>query len=87
MYLEVISPSMFQTESPIVIQMRALSAAKRKFKSEYLLVMQHRPHVACRSRRGRDRSTETVFCSLDVMVRLDSIGIDLTMRELYDGVR
>ena len=54
---------------------------------EYLLVMQDRPHVARRSRSGQDTWTETVFDSLDVMVRLDSIGVDLTMKELYDGVR
>jgi Uma2 family endonuclease len=54
--------------------------------TEYLLVIQDRPHVARRSRGGQDTWTETVFDSLDATVRLNSIGVDLTLRELYDGV-
>ena len=54
--------------------------------AEYLLVSQDHPHVARRTRRGPDTWTETVFDSLDATIRLDSIGVDLTMKELYDGL-
>lgn len=53
---------------------------------EYLLVSQDRPRVARRTRSGLDTWNETVFDSLDATVRLETIGVDLMMRELYEGV-
>ena len=52
---------------------------------EYLLVSQDRPRVARRSRRGHNTWDETVFDSLGATVRLDTIGVDLTLREIYEG--
>jgi Uma2 family endonuclease len=54
--------------------------------AEYLLVSQDRPRAALRSRRDRTTWSETVYDSLDATIRLDSIGIDLTLREVYEGM-
>ena len=43
-------------------------------------------NVAKRSRQGQDTSTETVFDSPDDTVNLDTISVELTMRELYEGL-
>jgi Uma2 family endonuclease len=54
--------------------------------SEYLLVAQDRLHVSIRSRRSRDSWNETVFSAPDSAVRLETVGIDLTLREVYEGL-
>jgi Uma2 family endonuclease len=54
--------------------------------AEYLLVSQDRPHVARRTKRGSDTWNETAFDSLDAPVRLDTIGIDVTLRGVYEGL-
>ena len=54
--------------------------------TEYLLVAQDRLHVARRTRRDRETWSETVFESIDAAIRLDSAGIDLTMREVYERI-
>jgi Uma2 family endonuclease len=54
--------------------------------SEYLLIAQDRPHAARRSMIDHETWTETAFDSLDAVIRLDSVGIDLTMREVYESI-
>ena len=54
--------------------------------AEYLLVAQDRPDVARRIRRHHDTWDETIFDSLDAVVHLDTVGIDLTSREIYEGL-
>jgi Uma2 family endonuclease len=54
--------------------------------AEYLLVAQDRPHLARRSRRDHRTWSETVFDSLDSSIRLETLQIDLAMREVYDGI-
>ena len=54
--------------------------------TEYLLVAQDRPHVARRTRLDDGSWIETILESLDASLRLDSVGIALTIREIYDGV-
>ena len=53
---------------------------------EYLLAAQNQPHVARRKRVGDAGWNETVFDSLDRTIRLESVGVDLAMRDIYDGV-
>lgn len=54
--------------------------------AEYLLIAQDRPHVARRSKRDHETWIETAFDSLDATIRLDRTGIDLAMREVYEGI-
>ena len=54
--------------------------------SEYLLIAQDRPHLAQRTRRNHNTWNETVFDSLDAAVSLAVAGIDLAMREVYEGI-
>ncbi len=54
--------------------------------SEYLLVAQDRPHVVRRSKRGDGAWLETVFDSINAVIHLEAIGVDLAMRELYEDV-
>ena len=53
---------------------------------EYLLVAQDRPHVARRSRLDHETWSETVFDSLSATIRLETAGVDLAMREIYEGI-
>jgi len=54
--------------------------------AEYLLVAQDRPHLARRRQQPDGSWNETVFASLDATVRLDTIGVELELSELYEGV-
>ena len=54
--------------------------------AEYLLVAQDRSHVARRTRSGHEGWNEMVFDSLNATIRLDSVGVDLAMREVYEGI-
>ena len=54
--------------------------------TEYLLVEQDRPHAIRRTKRDVNSWHETVFDAVDATVRLESIAVDLPMREIYEGV-
>ena len=52
---------------------------------DYILIAQDRPHIERYSRQGNDWPP-TSFEGLDAVLRLDSIGCDLRLREVYDKV-
>ena len=54
--------------------------------TDYLLVAQDRPYVARRTRHDPNTWHETAFDSLDETIRLNSIGVSLDMREVYEGL-
>ena len=54
--------------------------------AEYLLVAQDRPHAARRTRRDRNTWHETAFDSLNTAIHLETIGVSLDMREVYEGM-
>jgi Uma2 family endonuclease len=53
---------------------------------EYLLIAQDRPHVAHRVRLGARTWNETVYDSLDSVLHLKALGIDLALSETYEDV-
>ena len=54
--------------------------------AEYLLVAQDRPHIARRTRQDRNTWHETAFDSFDTTIHLETIGVNLDMREVYEGM-
>lgn len=54
--------------------------------AEYLLISQDRLQVARRTRSGTHTWNETVFDSLDSVIRLETIQIELGMREVYERI-
>jgi Uma2 family endonuclease len=54
--------------------------------AEYLLVAQDRTHVARRTKQSDGSWIETVFEANEETVQLASIGIDLPMGEIYEGL-
>ena len=53
---------------------------------EYLLVAQDRPRVARRTRQADGSWNETIHVSLEDRVALHSLGVEIEMREIYEGV-
>ena len=54
--------------------------------AEYLLVAQDRVHVARRIERDDGSWNETVFESLSAVIHIDTVGIDLALSEIYEGI-
>src|SRR2546426_1695242 len=54
--------------------------------AEYLLVAQDRGHVARRIKRDDGSWNETVFESLSAVIHIDTVGIDLALSEIYEGI-
>ena len=54
--------------------------------AEYLLIAQDRPHVARRAKRDPKTWNETVSDSLAATIRLETIAVDLSLSELYEGI-
>ena len=80
--IEILSPSSADFDRGTKFeQYKSISAL-----AEYLLVSQDRTHVARRSKHGPDSWNETVFDSLSATVRLESIKVDLTLGEMYEGL-
>jgi Uma2 family endonuclease len=55
--------------------------------SEYLLIAQHRPYVTQLVKQSGGTWTHTEFNDLDAVMKLGSLGCDLSLRELYQNVR
>jgi Uma2 family endonuclease len=54
---------------------------------EYLLIAQDRFHVAHRIKREDGTWNEAVFESSAAVIHLESAGVDLSLREIYEGLR
>jgi Uma2 family endonuclease len=54
--------------------------------AEYVLVAQDHVHLARRTRRENGSWTETVFKSLDGTAQLETLGVELLLREVYQDV-
>ena len=54
--------------------------------TDYLLVAQDRPHIIRRTRHDPNTWHETDFDSLDATIRLDSLGVSIELREVYEGL-
>jgi Uma2 family endonuclease len=52
----------------------------------YVVVAQDRPHIVRRTRHDPNTWHETAFDSLTATIRLDSIGVSIDMREVYEGL-
>jgi Uma2 family endonuclease len=53
---------------------------------EYLLVAQHQPHVSHFVRQGDGSWTYRAYSDLEAAVRLEAIGCELTLGEIYENV-
>src|SRR5690349_15258212 len=53
---------------------------------EYVLISQDRAHVDVHRRRG-DIGWERIECAAGDIVRLASVELDISMREIYEGVQ
>ena len=53
---------------------------------EYLLVAQHRPHVTRLYKQDDGKWIHTEANELDATLTLDSLGCDLPLVEIYQGV-
>jgi len=53
---------------------------------EYLLIAQDRFHVAHRIKLEDGTWNEAIFESSDEVIRLESAGVDLSLREIYEGL-
>ncbi|HEX4999283.1 MAG TPA: Uma2 family endonuclease [Terriglobia bacterium] len=54
--------------------------------TDYILVAQDRPYVIRRTRDDRNTWRETAFESLDATVHLESVDVNLDMRDVYEGL-
>ena len=53
---------------------------------EYLLIAQHRPHVTQFVKQGDGSWLQHEYNDLAAIVQLASVGCELALREIYEGV-
>jgi Uma2 family endonuclease len=79
---EVLSPSTEAYDRGLKFdQYRSIESLRH-----YVLVSQHRPLVECHTRQG-DLWVASISRGLDAVLRLESLECELSMHDVYEGVR